>query len=376
MTENTEPSMEEIELEGQESLDSNQIEEINFSEVEVRISKAQFSVFELLRNIERERIILAPDFQRHDVWKAAQRSELIESILINIPIPLIYLFEDKRGVKQVIDGKQRLTALKKFCKNEFSLTNLIIRKDLNGLRFNDLPSDLQARIEDYPIDAYMIQPPTPESIKFHIFDRVNRAGTQLNKQEMRHALYQGRASQLLEKLSETHEFKKATGNSLKVERMRDRYAVLRCISFYLLYKNVLGNYQYKSNIDDFMAYVMEFINTSASEELINEIENVFIRSMASIYGVLGGDAFRFDNRYGTRRPINVGLIEMLAFVFQDGVIHTANIEKIKIKNEVKSQKESIDSSGLFDKGASSKRSFEFRAERARNLRKKIINNDN
>jgi hypothetical protein len=374
VTENTEPSNEVIELEGQESLDSNQIEDVSFSEIEVRISKVQFSIYELLRNIEREKIILAPNFQRHDVWNMSQRSELIESILINIPIPLIYLFEDKRGIKQVVDGKQRLTAFERFCNNDFSLAGLKIRSDLNGLRFNELTSDLQARIEDYQIHAYMIQPPTPESIKFHIFDRVNRAGTQLNKQEMRHALYQGRASQLLERLSETYEFKKATGNSLKIERMRDRYAVLRCISFYLLYKNILGSYQYKSNIDDFMAYVMEFINTNASDELINEIENVFIRSMAAIYEALGEDAFRFDNRYGTRRPINVGLIEMLAFVFQDGVIHTVNIDKIK--NEIKTQKEYIDSSGLFDKGASSKRSFEFRAEQARDLRNKIINNDN
>jgi hypothetical protein len=142
----------------------------------------------------------------------------------------------------------------------------------------------------------------------------------------------------------------------------------------LLYVNKLVGYQYKSNIDDFMAYVMEFLNTSASEELIKQIETVFIQSMAAIYDVLGSDAFRFDNRYGTKRPINVGLIEMLTFAFQSGIHNT--IDKERVKNVVNEMKTSIDMSGLFDKGASSKRSFEYRAEQADNLRYKILENDN
>jgi len=368
--ENTETSNEEIELEGQEMLDSNQIEEINFSEVEVRISKDQFSIYELLRNIERKRIILAPDFQRHDVWKNSQRAELIESILINIPIPLIYLFEDKQGVKQVVDGKQRLTALKNYCKDQFSLTNLNIRSDLNGLKFSELPSELQARIEDYQIHAYIIQPPTPESIKFHIFDRVNRPGTQLNKQEMRHALYQGKATKLLEVLSNKPEFIKATGYSLKKERMRDRYAILRFVGFYLLNENMLQDYQYKSNIDDFMAYVMNFINTVATAELVQTIELIFCRSMQNIIACLGEDGFRFHNQCGTRRPINIGLFEMLAFAFQDEMDNS--VDKVDVKNDVNKHKADIDSLGIFDKGASSKRSFEYRFEHANLLRNKIL----
>ena len=95
---------------------------------------------------------------------------------------------------------------------------------------------MQTKIEDYQIIAHVIQPPTPDRIKFDIFDRVNRAGTQLNKQEIRNALYQGNATQLLSQLCQTSEFAEATENGFAKEvRMKDRYIVLRFIAFYLYY---------------------------------------------------------------------------------------------------------------------------------------------
>lgn len=84
-------------------------------------------------------------------------------------------------------------------------------------------------VERYQIPVYVIEPPTPERIKYDIFDRVNRGGTQLNNQEMRNALYMGESTELLEKLSKAKEFKQATGNGIKSVRSRDYYALTTII---------------------------------------------------------------------------------------------------------------------------------------------------
>lgn len=96
----------------------------------------------------------------------------------------------------------------------------------------------------------IIEPPTPERVKYDIFDRVNRGGTQLNHQEMRNALYQGHSTKLLEKFSRSDSFKQATGNGVKAARMRDRYIILRFFAFYMQKTGDL-KFNYRSNIGEF-----------------------------------------------------------------------------------------------------------------------------
>ena len=202
-------------LEGDEKNSSS--EEYPFTQI--KIDKDQFSIFELKRkheheDIKRKDIIIDPEFQRNFVWGRAQKSELIESILMGIPLPVIYLFEQLDGKKQVVDGRQRLTSIFEFMNNKFQLSDMKILKNENGKTFNKLAPLLQSKIEDYQIQAYLIKPPTPERIKFDIFDRVNRSGTQLNHQEMRNALYQGKSTTLLNKLAKSKEFTEATGKAV------------------------------------------------------------------------------------------------------------------------------------------------------------------
>ncbi|MDM8564569.1 DUF262 domain-containing protein [Candidatus Halobeggiatoa sp. HSG11] len=222
--------MEENELEGEDSSESI------YPNATVKISKEQLSIFELKREYETYKtIIIAPDFQREDIWIHKQQYELIESILMGIPIPIMYFFEDKEGKRQVVDGRQRLTTVFEFMNNEFALKNLKILQEQNGKKFDDLEPILQGTVERYQFLIYVIQPPTPENVKFDIFDRVNRSGTKLNHQEMRNALYQGNTTDLLNKLVELECFKQATGNGISNTRMKDKYIVLRFLSFYILY---------------------------------------------------------------------------------------------------------------------------------------------
>ncbi|HIF9295555.1 TPA: DUF262 domain-containing protein [Photobacterium damselae] len=337
-----------LEFEGQEALDSSTVAHPMSPDTTVRIAKDQYSVFEFLRNETRGRVVLAPDFQRSDVWNNSDRSELIESVLLGIPIPLIYLFEDENGVRQVIDGKQRITALKKFTNNEFRLSNLKMLGNLNHKSFSEIDPYLQAKIEDYQLHTYVIQPPTPEYVKFNIFDRVNRSGIRLNKQEMRHALYQGPATDLLIELSNNNLFKLATNNGINSKRMRDRYLVLRFISFLLYRMHLLPDYKYKSDIDDFLAYVMKAINSGAiSSNILEYVHDCFVTSLYNIYTILGADAFRFSPKGGgNKRPINMGLFEMLMFAFKDNDYTRKENQDIIIE-EIESRKSDIDEQGLF-----------------------------
>ncbi|WP_024593122.1 MULTISPECIES: DUF262 domain-containing protein [unclassified Pseudoalteromonas] len=370
---------EDIELEDQSQLDSYSDEQTVLTKPkEVRIAKEQYSVFELLRKIQKKQLILAPEFQRADVWKNPQRAELLESILLGIPIPLIYLFEDKNGVRQVVDGRQRITALQKFYDGKFKFTKLKVLTKLNGKSFGELDPFYQSKIEDYQINTYVIQPPTPESIKFNIFDRVNRGGVQLNKQEMRHALYQGKATDLLKVLSENEAFKKVTGNTVSPKRMRDKYLIIRLIGFYLYQKNRLSiikngettKYQYRSDIDDFLALVMDFINKQDSKDLNEELEGLFNDAMINIHNILGDEVFRFETKTKTKRPINIGLFEMLSYCLMEGTPDKCHL--IEFKGEVNSIKKTIDSDKLFATGADSKTVVDIRFAYAESLIEKYI----
>lgn len=287
----------------------------------VNVSAEDSSVFELKRQYEKERINLAPDYQRGNVWSSRQKSELIESILMGIPLPIMYFFQEETGVKQVIDGKQRLTTLFDFLDNEFRLTELSILPSLKGKKFEDLTGVEQGKVEDYKLSINVIKPPTPDRIKFDIFDRVNRGGTRLNNQEMRNAIYQGEASKLLEKLKDSESFKLATDHSIRSRVMKDRHVILRFLAFYLLRKEQLTEkngslIEYKSDVDAFLGKTMEFINRSG-RHLVGHLENVFEAAMMNAYEVMGSDGFRVSSYTGKERrtSVSMALFEVLSYLF-------------------------------------------------------------
>ena len=362
----------DFEFEGQENLDLTSHPHPMGIDTHVRIAKDQFSVFELLRFERRGLLVLAPDFQRSDVWDIKHKSELVESILMGIPIPLIYLFEDEKGVRQIIDGKQRVTALKEFLNDDFSLSRLSMLPHLNGQKFSEITPLLQAKLEDYQLHTYVIQPPTPDSVKFIIFDRVNRSGVNLNKQEMRHALYQGKATKLIQDLAESQEFKLATGTDVKQKRMRDRYLILRFVAFYLLKKDHLKGIEYRSDIDVFLALVMNFINTNASNEQVQKIRDACLLGMRNINTVFKSDIFRFKSKKGgKKRPINMGLFEVLVFSFCDIDLTKCNL--VKVHAIIETYKLGLDKEGLFSGFIDSNERIKKRFDVAKEIIKKLKN---
>ena len=266
---------------------------------------------------------------------------------MGLPLPLFYFFEDKLGRLIVIDGRQRLTAFFEFLDNDFELKTLKILKEFSGKKFKDLDAIAQSKIEDYQIQANVIQPPTPDQIKFDIFDRVNRAGTQLNKQEIRNALYQGKSTQLLKEIVQTKAFSDATGNAFQNNsRMKDRYIILRFLAFEIYYENKLYDdkgyaYEYKNDIDDLLGKTMEYINKLKDSE-VEILKKITLSCLEKSYFYLGNDGFRLiqNNR---KSPINMNIFECLMHLMRK----IPSSDEI-LKNDVKIQVNSLLQDRLFE----------------------------
>ena len=290
----------------------------------LNIDRVPASVFQLKRRHDKSpsRLNLGPEFQRELVWNARQKSELIESILMGIPLPLFYVKEDEEGVYTIVDGKQRLSTMFDFIDNKFALGNLKILKDYKGKYFKTLLPAEQSRIEDFALTLHVIKPPTSDQVTFDLFDRVNRSGTRLNNQEMRNALYQGNVTKMLKDLAETEEFKMAVGGEDLSKRMKDRYMILRFLSFYLwkcgksIDLDANEPLQYKSNLEDFLSKSMRYVNKLSDEELqCLDFENIFKATMVTCCALLGKDCFRLPMKEGSssRRPLNMALFETTSY---------------------------------------------------------------
>ncbi len=302
----------------------------------VNIAPESASVFQLKRKLDKipPLIKLDPDFQRHAVWSPKQKSELIESILMGIPLPLIYVKEDDKGVYIIVDGRQRLTTLFQFMSHEFPLEKLNVLKDLNGAYFSEttkngtkydkyLTQAQQSKIEDCPLTLHVIKPPTQDRVTFDLFDRVNRGGTRLNNQEMRNAIYQGAATKLLNMLVAFDSFRKATENAVKPDRMKDKYLVLRLIGFYLWRKRQLLSVkekgfplvEYRSDLEDFLGKTMMFLNDQAGSPFCAQFPALFDKTMKTCATVLGSGCFRLPKKGdGPRRPISMALFETVSYL--------------------------------------------------------------
>lgn len=288
----------------------------------IKIDRVQFSIFELKRRYDKGLICLDPDFQRNEVWSTRQKSELIESVVMGIPLPLIYLAETMEGKLVIVDGRQRLTTFFRYLDNEFSINGLKIMTELNACKFRDLENDAKkskyaTEIEDFQLVIQIIKYPTPDRVRFDIFDRVNRGGTPLNNQEMRNALYQGPATRLLNELATSDAFKDATGHSVSPLHMKDKYIILRALSFYLWKKDILKKKNgetvvYRSDIEEFLGYSMEYLNW-VDDDSREELKSLFFKVMKRCYDTLGENAFRIPTDSGRRRPVSMTLFESLFY---------------------------------------------------------------
>lgn len=302
------PSLFDVEeMEDDEVAESgNQIKPYDPSQID--ISPKNQSLDLLLNRVENEEIDLMPDFQRKaGLWAPKQKSQLIESLVLRIPLPAFYFDGTDNDKWIVIDGLQRLTALKEFFIDKtLRLTGLEFLKDLEGLGCDDMPKVYLRRMKETHVICYIINPGAPINLKYNIFKRINTGGLHLEPQEIRHALYQGFATNYLKKLSDNDTFKRVTGYSVPTDRMMDREFVLRFIAFY-----ELGVDKYDGIVDDFLNAAMALINKKYNNNptYADALEQKFLFVLEISEKIFGRFAFRRMPDKEKRRTISKALFE-------------------------------------------------------------------
>lgn len=302
------PSLFDVEeMEDDEVAESgNQIKPYDPSQID--ISPKNQSLDLLLNRVENEEIDLMPDFQRKaGLWAPKQKSQLIESLVLRIPLPAFYFDGTDNDKWVVIDGLQRLTALKEFFIDKtLRLTGLEFLKDLEGLGCDDMPKVYLRRMKETQVICYIINPGAPINLKYNIFKRINTGGLHLEPQEIRHALYQGFATNYLKKLSDNDTFKRVTGYSVPTDRMMDREFVLRFIAFY-----ELGVDKYDGIVDDFLNAAMALINKKYNNNptYADALEQKFLFVLEISEKIFGRFAFRRMPDKEKRRTISKALFE-------------------------------------------------------------------
>jgi Protein of unknown function DUF262 len=262
----------------------------------------------LLKRIDEEALDLAPEFMRQaGIWEDDVKSRLIESILIRIPLPVFYIDATDENQWVVVDGLQRLSALKQFVKDKtLKLTGLEYLKELEGKTYDELERRYQRRIEEAQVTIYLIKPGTPHEVRYNIFKRLNMTGLSLSPQEIRHALSPTKVTRFLKKLAEYEGFKQAvTISEARIKRMEDREFVLEFLAFYLTH------YQYYNHgtRESFLSNALYKVNNCSDSEL-QAIEGNFQKSMNAALQIFGDNAFRKISRSKPRKyPIDKALFE-------------------------------------------------------------------
>ncbi len=286
------------------------------------------TVYEVVRRIKNGQFVLDPDFQREFIWRKDQQSKLIESVILRIPLPVLYLAEDSEGRMIVVDGLQRLSTFDLFLRDKLALRDIAL-DEFNGKKFSDLPSKLQNRIEDCNLIIYTMDSKVPDRAKLDIFDRVN-SGVPLSRQQMRNCLFMGNGTRFLRDAVKSKMFQMATGRSLNYKTMRDREFVNRFCAFKLL-----GSDQYRGSMDDFLAKTLRNMNSMDDDQLAKLSKDLHI-GLKNNFTVFRENAFRrFSPERKGRSVLNASLWDVMSTGLSCYDKHTIVAKKKRLQHSMR-----------------------------------------
>ncbi|MDR0414266.1 MAG: DUF262 domain-containing protein [Prevotellaceae bacterium] len=290
-----------------------------FDPTKINIETKTPSLDTLIKRIRNQTVQLDTEsyFQRNpDLWDSTKQSRLIESILIQFPLPAFYFDASDENSWLVVDGLQRLSSIKNFVVDKnLKLTNLEFLIQFNGKTWDDLPPNLHATIEEAQVVIYKILPGTPIDVKYNIFKRINTGGLTLEPQEIRHALFQGQPAKFIAELATNSSFLQATGGKISTARMLDRDFVNRFLCFYLFGTKNYGTKEYGQDLDTFMSKAMAAIYSKTNKEL-EKIRADFEKAMVLSEQIFGREAFRkIYAEYDRLPPINKALFDAVSVQF-------------------------------------------------------------
>lgn len=328
------------EIEEQDEFESN---ETPFDAEKIRIEQRMLSLKYMKELIDSNYLNLSPDFQRNKVWKETKRkSLLIESLMLRIPIPAFYFYEDEDSLLNVIDGLQRLNTINDFLNDRFRLKNLqYLQEVCGGKTFSELDNKYKTRIYMTQFSVNVIDARTPSQVKYDLFRRINTGGVPLNSQEIRNSIAKPHVRKFLKRLANSQEFLLATDNGVNDVRMSAQELVLRFIAFYLAYNFDSHELKYyKSDLELFIDKAFEKVNKMSIQEL-DEMENEFIFAMSNVYKLFGKFSFRKydkvdqENGYKRKKLVNKSLFTSLSVILSqyeiDDIESRKDILKIALR---------------------------------------------
>lgn len=284
-----------------------------YSTGEIRIvtDQARTQLAELPAVLNSGRWELQPNFQRRSRWSEGKQSRLIESFIMNVPIPPIFLYEYEYSKYQVMDGLQRLTALDSFYKNELRLTELEHWQVLEGRTYEELPLQLKQGIDRRYLSSIVLLYETAQEseqadqLKQLVFERINSGGEPLTHQESRNALSSGPLNEILPRLARTPSFCRAwripepdetetnTGEVSAEVLQNERYRQMEDVEMVLRFfaHRQRGSEGGRRKLRVFLDDYWKNANAQFSTELVSNIGKIFVDTINLVEEVLGERAF-------------------------------------------------------------------------------------
>lgn len=318
------------------------------SHYEIVSIPADFTLEGLVSKLRKKQLVI-PGFQRRFVWSQRQASRLVESFLLGLPVPALFLYADSEtGELQVIDGQQRLMSILQFFDGTFRNANMAKEKlfSLTGLaddspyagmtakRLKDESPATYAKLNDAVMRAFMIKQldPNDATSVYHIFERLNTGGTVLQGQEIRNCVYHGRLNDLINELNTLSDWRKILGKDSLDARMRDVEMILRFISLYYF------EAEYRKPMKDFLSKSMKKKRNISTQES-DSLRKVFVETCKTIVATLGV------------RPFHLGLSKMNPAVF-DAVFTVVAKHGSDLPNDFRKRFEKLTQSTAFKNNSS------------------------
>ena len=280
----------------------------------LRTEQYDFSVATLVAMMEKGEMTI-PEFQRRYVWSDRQASRLIESLIIQCPIPIIYLNQERDETFSVIDGNQRLNSLKRFLEDDFSLSGLTSYPELAGLFYSQLDVRFQRHISNRVLRCTVILKETHPQVKFDVFERLNSGAVALTRQELRHGLYYGnllkKASSIAKELKLEKHFGGRKDKRMKAEELVIRYWAL-----------CQGIGIYEKPLATFISNYAE-TNRNPSEKVLEELASNISQTYTRATELFGPHCFSFAKGDASRFNAAVFDAQMVACSKLSNAAYTA-----------------------------------------------------
>jgi len=262
------------------------------------VQQSDFSLLTISQMVESKAIDIKPHYQRRERWNIDKQSALIESFLLNVPVPPVYLSEDDYGTYSVIDGKQRISAICDFMSGKLALTNLKEFSELNGTKFERLSTQLSNALKVRPyIRVITLLKQSDPSLKYEVFLRLNTGGERLSAQEIRNVAYSGKFNEMLYELSK-NEFLR---DRLKIENDKSNaFRSMEDLEHILRYFTIRS--KWKSIKKTLMLEMDEFMKENREAKTV-EFKKSFNRSISACQNIWGIHAFQKPIKNGWRDQI-------------------------------------------------------------------------